>query len=191
MDVTNSVLAVAVTGKIGAGKTTLTRALAERFRLRRVSFGELVTRQAVLRSVSTGRKSLQDVGQRLMADLGPKGMLEAAIEAANARTAPALVIDGVRHVDVYRALTERSAETILVFLDVNERERRVRWMLREASRSSTRASFDEVSRHPVEQEIDSLKEFADVVVDSYVGCESAVSVVAAYLAQRGLVEGTC
>lgn len=113
---------VTLAGAIGSGKTTLARALADRLGWPAASFGDYVREQARQRGLDPGsRKVLQDLGQSLV-EADPERFLAEALAWMNYDAAAGLVLDGLRHESVWRALRAHSDKfpeqpMVLLFLD--------------------------------------------------------------------------
>lgn len=112
--------AVALSGRIGAGKSTLAECLAQRLGAPAVGFGSTVRAEAARRSVVSTRESLQELGQSMLESLGAEAfsllaMREAGVEPSDLP----LVIEGVRHVEVYEALSSLVAPGRLHLVYVN------------------------------------------------------------------------
>lgn len=132
---------LALSGAPASGKTTVARAVADQTGARRVAFGDFVRREAARRSVDTNRGALQQLGQALLDELGPKRFCRAALDAAGATPEDRPVIwDGVRHPVILGALAHvYDAPITLVYLDPPRDDRRARFA-REAH------SVDELER---------------------------------------------
>lgn len=123
---------VCFSGKIGSGKSSVSRAIAQQLGCQRASFGEYVRQ---LLSDSGGdpnsRADLQDFGQSLVNN-DARGFCEGLLSEVNYQAGDDLVIDGIRHVDIYNILTTIlvPAKIILIHLEIGENLRRFRTELR-------------------------------------------------------------
>ena len=152
---------VAVAGSPAAGKTTLARGLAEERSAAVVGFGALVRAEARRRGLSPGRRALQDLGEELLGELGPAGLVAAALSEAQPTTGAPLVFDGVRHQEVLDELRARyGAQLIIVFLDPPRSARRARFAAQLGSEEAARSA----EAHPSEAQVAALRGEADLVL---------------------------
>lgn len=154
---------VAIAGPIASGKSTLARALADRWSCPRAAFGALVAHEAQARAWPTDRDALQTLGAALIDELGWPEFCRRTFEHVGAgwNTSP-LVVDGVRHRAAVETLGEQhvagSALLVYVTCDAAERERR---------QLERGASVEDVRRWdlgPTENELGVLERLAGVIV---------------------------
>src|SRR4051812_5864726 len=92
---------VGIAGPIASGKSTLGRALAERFSAKLVSFGDYVRHKARTRAINiSNRGALQDLGQSLVTGDVQSFVLD-VFGWANFRQGSHIILDGVRHYTVW------------------------------------------------------------------------------------------
>jgi len=115
--------ALVIAGKMGSGKSTAVRAIAEKLGLKIVSFGDLIRAKALERGVQQARETLQQIGHEMLVTGGPRCLLRAALENAGVESGESVVFDGVRDrlvLDEIKAVTN----TIVTFyLDVGKSRR--------------------------------------------------------------------
>ncbi|MCO8125533.1 AAA family ATPase, partial [Stieleria sp. TO1_6] len=98
--------AVAFSGRIKSGKTTLARRVATELSLPFASFGDFVRGETESRGLDcSDRVILQSVGQEFI-DAGVKPFCTKVLNAAGWTPGSRVVVDGVRHIDVLRELQE-------------------------------------------------------------------------------------
>jgi dephospho-CoA kinase len=167
---------VALTGKIGVGKTTVARCLVARSGAAYVAFGEYVRAEAQLRDVQLTRRALQDLGDALIAEHGPRVFVRHALRHAQVEPgSPLVVVDGVRSQAIASLLGEFAAPAPLrlTYIEIPEE-------LRLERVSHRRQAGDELAagdRHPSEREVTTLRELADDIVsgqDSGAICDELV-----------------
>lgn len=149
-------------GKIGSGKTSVTRAMAQCLNWRRVAFGDYIRAELARRGGNPEiREELQDLGQHLV-DSDPVSLCRAVLGAGNFSPGEDLLVDGIRHAAVYRALVEivKPSRTCLIYLGATDDVR----SLRAAERGDAIAGAVD---HRVEAELaTTLPTIADAVVEA-------------------------
>ena len=165
-------LAIAISGPIGSGKTTVAKALAERVGAQRIGFGDYVRKVARTAGLdSTNRTVLQDLGDVLVR--WPEEMCGEVLRQFPASENAPLIIDGVRHVTVLEALRRlvRPRELKLVYLDADRATLLTRW-----ASEGDQSKVDDPYAHDVEHEVETLlRTLADIVVDN--GSDATLSLV--------------
>jgi dephospho-CoA kinase len=156
---------IAFAGKIGSGKTTITKSLADALGWSRASFGDYVRKVVRERKLEESRVVLQRVGTELLrAD--PRDFCRLVLVTAGWRAGQDLLIDGLRHeetIEIIRQLTQ--AETVqVVFVRISEEVRLGRLVGYEESDPSCRAI---VEAHSSEAQVTSnLAKSANFAVDN-------------------------
>ncbi len=157
--------AIAICGRIGSGKSTVSAILASDLSIQVVSFGDYVRQMARRGGRPATRSTLQDLGDSLYQRLGASGLLQATLELAGVADDETVIFDGVRHIDVLTAIRRRAGKTVAIYLDVSSEVRyQRRW-----SQGRTDLSWEEfeaIDGHPVEAEIGALAELCDFVIDA-------------------------
>lgn len=152
---------LALAGPPASGKTSVALAASARLRAPVLGFGDFVRAEARGRGLRDDRGTLQDVGERLHAELGGMGLCRAVLGHAGltAGTWP-VIWDGVRHVDVAAALRSLyPVPVLLVVLRPPESARRTRFR-REVRSDEQLAEFE---RHATEAELADLEREANFV----------------------------
>lgn len=72
------------------------------------------------------------------------------------------MIDSIRHIKIHLVLQQKLENYTLLFMDTDKDKRNMRLMLRDGKDIRTNL----LENHPVEQEIDSLKEYADYILNN-------------------------
>jgi cytidylate kinase len=110
---------IALSSSIGAGKSSVARALAEYFGIPRISCGDYVREVAQQRGIDTSRVGLQELGESLV-EIDPRDFSRAVLARGNWKAGA--VIDGVRHFEIYEALQQLAAPlpVLLVYVEVDE-----------------------------------------------------------------------
>ena len=169
-------LLVCFSGKIGSGKTAISRAVARRLDCGRTSFGGYLRKEAARRGYDPdSREALQEIGQsRIEHDAA--SLCRDVLADGGFVPGEDFVLDGVRHVDVLPHLVHIAApsEVRLIFLDADAKLR----SNRVAERShSAREEFDRVAEHVVEAHMeDELPMVAHEIVDSSLAKQKVIEV---------------
>lgn len=149
---------IGIAGQIGSGKTSLAQELGKRLNAQKVSFGEFVRSEATRRNIRPERPALQELGEKLISELGADSFVRQVLDTVDVH--PIMVLDGVRHVEIWKAICFIAPESILIYLDIPETTR--------ISRLKNRDNLDDESlgkamSHPMEVNIPLLKNLASVI----------------------------
>jgi cytidylate kinase len=178
-------LVVCFAGKIGSGKSSVSRRLAEVLVWPRAAFGDYLRGElGRLGGDPESREQLQNLGQRLV-DEDPSRFCSAVVTSSGFVPGGDLLLDGVRHVEIQRIVTElaRPSRTKLIYLAALEDER----LKRVAGRVDGADDFVRASIHRVEAEIGtSLPEIADILIDSAAPFDEVVNQCLSALTSFGL-----
>ena len=120
---------VAFAGKIGSGKTTITKSLADLLAWPRASFGDYVREAARQRGMKDTREVLQVLGTEILrAD--PRNFCQSVLAHCGWNAGQNLLIDGLRHeetIEIIKGLTHATTVSI-VFVKISEEVRLERLM---------------------------------------------------------------
>lgn len=95
-------LYIGVAGVIASGKTTVTKAIAQNYSLQVLSFGGVLREYCLRNSIIPSRSNLQNLGQKLITQLGQRGFMHWTMENASSISwKNGIILDGFRHKDVY------------------------------------------------------------------------------------------
>jgi dephospho-CoA kinase len=154
-------LIVGITGRIGSGKTTVGRYLESSYGFQYLRYSEIL---AEWRAKDPESKAhLQKVGWEVMA-----GGMQAELNGrliARIKPDADVAVDGLRHALDYETLSSSFSESFrLLYIDSPGSLRFER--LNQKGKYEDLSSFDAADSHPVEQQIDSLRANATLVVDN-------------------------
>ncbi len=156
---------LAFAGKIGSGKTTLAKAVADILGCPLVSFGNYVRTLAQSSGLdANSRKVLQDMGEALIRE-DCRRFCEGVLAQAEWTPGNHLVIDGVRHRTILTTIKALVApdEVRLIFVDLDEEVRTTR-LANAGFVSEQIARFDS---HSTEHDVNAvLRDIADLVLDA-------------------------
>lgn len=158
---------LAFSGPIQSGKSTVSEELGRILRVPVASFGGYVRDQAKARfteSTSAGpvedRRRLQELGQELLDTHGAEKFCRSVLIAAGWTEGQSLVVDGVRHTAILKAL-RRLGYCYLVYLDVDPTRRRAGLL----ASGYTDEDIEAMIAHPTELELRDLKKKADLILE--------------------------
>lgn len=171
---------VAFAGKIGSGKTTITKSLADLLAWPRASFGDYVREEARQRGMKDTREVLQVLGTEILrAD--PRIFCKSVLAYSGWNAGQDLLIDGLRHeetVEIIRDLTQARSVSV-VFVRISEEVRLERLMGREGSDAKYRAI---VEAHSSEAQVTSiLADRANFIIDNDGALETTVSAISKWI----------
>lgn len=159
-------LVVCFAGKIGSGKTTTSRAIADTLHCGYASFGVYLRTIAEELGQDPGdRNYLQDLGQSLISE-NPVAFCKSVLNSGGFVPGKDFVLDGIRHVEVLEPLAQLvvPSELCLIFLHGSERTRRARVKNRSYKDWT---DFNRRSKHVVEEQLRVVvPQRADIVLDT-------------------------
>jgi dephospho-CoA kinase len=164
----------AFSGKIGSGKTAVSKLFASRMGARWNSFGNTVKRIAEDRHVTPDREALQNLGAELVS-ICPDAFCRRVINEANPKHGSFLVIDGVRHAAILERLKVilHPTPVVSIFVEVHEPVRLERIRRRGVPGLQELKVFES---HSTEiQVMTSLRKSADLCVDNSLTLEVAIA----------------
>jgi len=165
-------------GGIGSGKTTISRALAERFGWNQVNCGSVIRAKALRVGLpSNDRHVLQD----LVLEWVKRDVTEfskAILEAGCWQAGQSLLVDGVRNRAVVEGLRQLTSPSItaVVYLEACIGTRRGRVRVRNEAEDLSHGEA-----HAVEIEATTLREIAALIVDAEGSTVRAVDEIAQWL----------
>jgi dephospho-CoA kinase len=154
-------LVIGITGRIGSGKTSVGKYLGSRYRFQYLRYSLVLAQW--LASDPDRKDHLQEIGWEVMA-----GGLQAELnQRLIAQMLPGsdVAVDGLRHATDYQSLRNTFSSSFhLMYIDSTFNDRWSR--LKSNGRYTTLQSFSAGDAHPVEQQIESLRVRATVVIEN-------------------------
>lgn len=157
---------ITMSGRIGSGKSYIAQKIQNRFSLPIASFGAYLKEICKNNYISPSRQTLQEIGEILIRT-NPKQFLIGVISYfTNCNNE--LILDGVRHRIILEQVKLLTENHIAIFVDTDFETRYERYVKRnnDSDLLKTFEQFKIADSHPVEMEIESLKEYCDFVVFS-------------------------
>src|SRR4051812_45764688 len=113
---------IALSSRIGAGKSTIARAVSGRLGWPRVSFGDYLREAARKRMIQESRATLQELGEFLVKQ-DAAGFTKALLSQVDFKSG--VVVDGVRHMEILHALENLVAPLPLhlIYVETDEQVR--------------------------------------------------------------------
>lgn len=157
-------LSIIIVGKICSGKSTLAKDFAKWIEYPTASFGGYLYDFSVQNRLPIDRIALQDLGVELIKN-DHVSFLNNVINFKT-ENEKKLIFEGVRHKVILDEIRKISKQSFAIYLDVSEETRLDRFIHREKEIDTDNAEVDFFSRsnHPVEQELDSLKEVCNFTI---------------------------
>lgn len=174
-------LVVCFSGRIGSGKTSVTLALAGRLGWRRAAFGDYLRDRILLEGGDAkDRQALQELGQRLV-DTDAELFCREVLSHAGYTRGESLLVDGIRHVAMYRLVTSLVAPVPSRLIHLRADSEYVRD--RVERRSSDANDLARAEAHRVEAElITDVPVAADAIVDGNQEFDAVVRLALATIA---------
>ena len=156
-------IVIAFAGRIGSGKSTVSRALAESLGFSRASFGDYVRTIAEQRGLTPNREVLQGIGTELI-EQGWELFCKAVLSLARWEKGDSVIIDGIRHIEAIQTLIRITAPSkfVLIFISIKEGERKARLPRKGIYEKEEQIKIDS---HSTEIQVNFLKSKADLILD--------------------------
>lgn len=157
---------VIVCGRICSGKTYISNIIFEKTKFPVASFGGYLKYYCIKNNLPTDRKTLQDTGEKLIETM-PRQFLNDVIDYFIG-SSDTLVIEGVRHISIFKLINELSEVIIPIFIEADQQTRYTRYNNRkkESDLSKTFEQFVILDNHPVEMETQNMKSLCKITIDS-------------------------
>lgn len=167
---------LAFSGGIASGKSALSEAIALSLGCPRVSFGGYMRAEAKRRGLTADRETLQAIGEELVAK-DPDGLCRSLLAQSGWIPGSALVVDGVRHVDIADRLQRLSHPSgfrlVHIATDTTVRTDRL------VRRGEKRERLGAFETHSTERDVHrGLPTRADLVIDGNRAIEAIIEEVA-------------
>jgi len=156
---------LAFAGRMGAGKSSVSGAIATDLGWKFASFGGFVRKTATSRGIEHTRESLQAIGEELEAN-NPVTFCRAVLDDAEWQPGESVVVEGIRHVRIWDTLKNLVApqSIFLVYLEAPEELRRARLQERGAQEANY---LRQAEAHSTERDvIAELPRLANIVLST-------------------------
>lgn len=172
-------------GPRGSGKSAVGRALAPKLAWPYLSFGSHIRQQAIARNIKLDGLLLEKLGSQLIRERGYDGLLVDLLAAQDGGVAN-VILDGVRHAQMLRAVKQLYTRTTSIYIVVSKVVRYERWLKRDGIQNSATAlhAFQLLGRAQVERHVFELRSRADYIVNGSLPLEELVSAIIALFSGR-------
>ncbi len=170
-------IVVGFAGKIGSGKSTLSKELARIQGWPWVSFGNYVRLLARSRGLNEDRAVLQGLGESLVQNHCAE-FCRSVLESGNWTSNRPIILDGIRHIEVVRELKRTVAPLrfVLVYLRIDDQNRQTRLNQRSVE------NLHEIDVHPMEVQVSqSLSKVADLILSGVDPLQDNIDKIIAYV----------
>jgi dephospho-CoA kinase len=153
---------IGLAGGIACGKTTVAQSIIATFpEMQNTSFGGVMRAWSAAHGLPVTRDALQAFGKNLIEENGYAGLLDWLIaNSADIDWDKGVIVDGFRHPGVYQRFKEYFPKAVLVCCVCSKEVQIQRLKAREGLKEKQAQA---ILAHPVEQETNSLRQFADVL----------------------------
>jgi dephospho-CoA kinase len=159
-------IAIAIIGRISSGKSTFAMELSNHYNITIASFGSYLKNYCENKGLKTDRETLQNIGEDFINNK-PISLLWNVVTFSR-QNSNDFIFEGVRHLMILEELKKSSKKYFSVFIDADHDTRFERYLERnkDSDKNKTLEQFNYSDNHPVELEIESLKNECDLIVDS-------------------------
>jgi adenylate kinase family enzyme len=166
-------LIILISGRVGAGKTSLSEGLRRQYNATRVKTKEVLRDLAAKRlkdGLPSERRALQDFGTALDKETKGEWVLHALKNhIATARVQPndVVVVDAVRILDQIKAIRKAYQFAVKhVHLEASPKALAKRYKSRREAEVKELPTYSDVGQEPTESRVASLRDSADFLVDT-------------------------
>jgi dephospho-CoA kinase len=157
---------ISISGRISSGKSYAAQLIQNKFDFPVASFGSYLNYYCEQKNLSTNRKTLQDIGEKLVETNPQQFIIDVVSHFIG--NADKIVLEGVRHKLIFEKLKNITEKHLAIFIDADVQTRYERYYKRnkDSDEGKTFEQFIISDNHPVELEIEELKPFCNIVIDS-------------------------
>ncbi|MCG6190204.1 AAA family ATPase [Maribellus maritimus] len=173
-----------ISGRICSGKSTFANHISSVLNIPIVSFGKYVKHICISNGIEVNRTNLQIQGESLI-NHSAKNFLYGAIDFSVPAQSQSVIFEGIRHKKIVELISEVSDTLIIIYIEacLDERFRR---FIQRGTEKLTKDQFIVKDNHNVEQEISTLKDLADLIIDSEKEIISNEKIIIDFISKIGL-----
>lgn len=157
---------ITISGRISSGKSYAAELIQNKFGFPIASFGGYLKYYCEQKSLSTDRKNLQDIGEKLV-ETNPRQFIIDVISHFIG-SSDKIILEGVRHKSIFEEVKHITDNHLSIFIDAGLQTRYDRYYKRnkDSDEVKTFEQFMISDNHSVEMEIEDLKQFCNIIIDS-------------------------
>lgn len=156
---------MAISGNIGSGKSYIASELSDRMNIPRTSFSDSLKTYAKNNKMLTNRESLQELGSKLINGLSSEEFLELMKNNSSYNWDDDIIIDGFRHPSIFLKFKNMYPDTILIYCECKDTNKRVNRISKRDDIKDRKIIY-KIINHATEQEVDKLKNYSDIIIDT-------------------------
>lgn len=158
--------AILIVGRISSGKSTIAQSVSSQYEIPIASFGGYLKDYCTKLGLPIGRNNLQNIGDRFINERPREFLLDVIKFSDNG--GGKMILEGVRHKVIFDMIKEICPNNISFFVEVSDQVRLARFLTRQKDSDivKSESEFATMNSHPVELEVQSLKEFCDFIIES-------------------------
>lgn len=178
---------ICVSGKIAAGKTTISLAFSQCFGFQIVSFGDILRDYFKRMNIKPTREILHQKSEEIVASVGNYGAMDWFMKhSPQINWNDNLIVEGCRHPETYQRMQELYSFCFLVHCSCCESVQIKRLMERD-----NKMSIEQIRRiiaHPVEEDLDTeFVQMADITNDEHTKQITVINKLELLLRNNGAV----
>ncbi|HMG15487.1 MAG TPA: AAA family ATPase [Saprospiraceae bacterium] len=159
---------ISISGQICSGKSYTAKLIQSEFGFPLASFGGYLKYYCEQNNLNSDRQTLQDTGEALV-QINPKKFLVDVISHFIGKS-DIIILEGVRHKSIFDKVLELTKSRFAIYIEADLETRFDRYSIRNKNSDEVKTydQFKIADSHVVEGEIESLKPFCDIIIDSTV-----------------------
>lgn len=171
---------ICVAGKISSGKSTLAKVMSSQIGFPIVSFGGILRDYSMINGLPSKRTNLQRFGQEIIDQFGFEGFIKWTISHSAVSWDGSLIIDGLRHKEIYEHILNMFPQTLLVYCDCDLETQISRTVARDGIGEN---EAKQILSHETEMHVEELRAVAQLVFQPNDRVEDFIKKLDDYISQ--------
>ncbi len=155
---------ISISGKICSGKSYVADIISKQYGFPIASFGGYLKQYCKTNNLPFSRGALQSLGENFIKENPQQFLIDVLNFYKNEKEI--IILEGIRHKVILQLIKKDNKNSISIFIDADKRTRYSRYKKRDSSKHITFNQFIAFDDHPVENEINSLKEYCDLTLNT-------------------------
>lgn len=157
---------ITISGRISSGKSYAAELIHKKFDFPVASFGGYLKHYCKQKNLPTDRKNLQEIGEKFVETNPQQFIIDVVSHFIESNDK--IILEGVRHRSIFEEARNISENHLSIFIDADLQTRYDRYYKRnkDSDKVKTFEQFIISDNHPVEIEIEELKPFCNIVINS-------------------------